>query len=243
MIIQNGAGITSLLNGETVKTALNPANETVGRGIYDPTTLSAVDADLQAGNIKLAENIFGFVGTLIEGAVDTVTKYADATLGTGVTYTPADPGIFAIGDYWYVTQYFSTVNTAWYSYRNRSYWTYFSAIGDGTNFRIKNLNVGNYEYTIFRHYMATGTYERAMDEDLAGGASYTPAASGFFDVGSEAQDPDIEINKTTAGWTGWDSNNVAMPHTVTIGDGANWRVKNNTGGLLVHVTMRALMSS
>ena len=61
-VIQNGVGITTLLNGETVKQALNPANETVGRGIYVATTLSAVDADLASANIKNGITIFGFAG-------------------------------------------------------------------------------------------------------------------------------------------------------------------------------------
>lgn len=64
MIIQNGVGITSLLNGNTVKEALNAANELVNRGIYNPTTLSAVDPDLAVGNIADGVTIFGKVGTL-----------------------------------------------------------------------------------------------------------------------------------------------------------------------------------
>lgn len=80
MIIQNGVGITTLLNGETVKTALNAANEIVNRGIYNATTLSAVDADLQAANIKLAETIFGFLGTVAPGALAEDTS-GDAKTG------------------------------------------------------------------------------------------------------------------------------------------------------------------
>lgn len=55
------------IDGVQVKQALNAANETVNRGIYDPTTLSAVDADLAVGNIKEAITIFGKLGTLVPG--------------------------------------------------------------------------------------------------------------------------------------------------------------------------------
>lgn len=77
MIIQNGVGITSLLNGETVKQALNPANETVDRGVYNPTTLSAVDVDLAVGNIADGVTIFGFLGTLVAGVLAEDTTGSD----------------------------------------------------------------------------------------------------------------------------------------------------------------------
>jgi len=43
--------------------ALSAANQTVGRGYYAPTTLSAVDADLASANIKNGITIFGFAGS------------------------------------------------------------------------------------------------------------------------------------------------------------------------------------
>lgn len=57
------------INGVQVKQALDATNETVNKGVYDPTTLSAVDADLAAANIKEATTIFGFLGTLAAGAI------------------------------------------------------------------------------------------------------------------------------------------------------------------------------
>jgi hypothetical protein len=42
---------------------LSAANDTVDAGYYAATTLSAVDADLAAGNIKAGETIFGVLGT------------------------------------------------------------------------------------------------------------------------------------------------------------------------------------
>ena len=49
--------------GPPVRT-LSPDSETVEAGYYVATTLSAVDADLAAGNIKNGITIFGIVGTL-----------------------------------------------------------------------------------------------------------------------------------------------------------------------------------
>ena len=51
------------VNGIQVKQSLNPANETVSKGVYAATTLSTVDTDLAVGNIKNGVTIFGFVGT------------------------------------------------------------------------------------------------------------------------------------------------------------------------------------
>ena len=53
------------INGLQQKQALSAASETVDKGVYDPTTLSAVDADLAVGNIKSAVTIFGKLGTYV----------------------------------------------------------------------------------------------------------------------------------------------------------------------------------
>lgn len=67
------------VNGVQVKQALNAANETVAKGVYAATTLSAVDADLAVGNIKQGETIFGFLGTLSASiAHDAQNKDVDA---------------------------------------------------------------------------------------------------------------------------------------------------------------------
>ena len=57
---KQGVGI----NGVQVKQELDAANDTVDEGVYDATTLDAVDADLAAANIKDGITIFGFLGTL-----------------------------------------------------------------------------------------------------------------------------------------------------------------------------------
>ena len=46
------------------KQTLDPANDTVLAGYYAATTLSAVDADLAAANIRSGTGIFGITGTL-----------------------------------------------------------------------------------------------------------------------------------------------------------------------------------
>ncbi|MHB8084336.1 MAG: hypothetical protein ACYDHZ_00725 [Dehalococcoidia bacterium] len=72
-ISSQGKGI----NGVQTKQTLSPANETVNKGVYDATTLSAVDADLAVGNIKAGVNIFGFLGTYS-------SSLAEDTTGSGV---------------------------------------------------------------------------------------------------------------------------------------------------------------
>ena len=63
MILLNGAGITTVLNGQATKKTLDPASNNVVKGIYDATTLTAVDAELVAENIKDGVTIFGVEGT------------------------------------------------------------------------------------------------------------------------------------------------------------------------------------
>lgn len=70
------AGSTVLKTGSGTQT-LNPANENVPAGYYALTTLSAVDIHLAADNIKAGVNIFGFDGTVVEGALaEDVEGYA-----------------------------------------------------------------------------------------------------------------------------------------------------------------------
>lgn len=81
------------VNGVQVKQALNAANETVNKGVYDPTTLSAVDADLAAGNIKDTVNIFGKVGTVVEGALaEDVEGSEVSTAATTIALTGQQSG-------------------------------------------------------------------------------------------------------------------------------------------------------
>ncbi len=51
------------VSGVQVKQALDAANEDVDKGVYDATTLSAVDAELATANIKNGITIFGFAGS------------------------------------------------------------------------------------------------------------------------------------------------------------------------------------
>ncbi len=90
MIGKQGVSLLIGHNGVQDKTALDAANEIVARGVYDPTTLSAVDADLQAANIKQAVNIFGKVGTLEQTIVDTELYEEDASTMAGVAQTWTD---------------------------------------------------------------------------------------------------------------------------------------------------------
>ncbi len=62
--IQGVNSVNIFKQGAISKQALSAASQTVSKGLYDATTLSAVDADLAVANIKAGVNIFGFVGTL-----------------------------------------------------------------------------------------------------------------------------------------------------------------------------------
>ena len=57
------------LNGVQVLQTLSTANDTVSKGVYAATTLSAVDTDLAVGNIKSGVTIFGKAGTFAGGPI------------------------------------------------------------------------------------------------------------------------------------------------------------------------------
>jgi len=66
-------GDVAFVNGNKVTgtgtKTLSSANDTVNEGYYGATTLSAVDTDLVAANIKCGKTIFGVTGTLPPGCV------------------------------------------------------------------------------------------------------------------------------------------------------------------------------
>jgi len=72
----------AIKTGTMVTQTLNPANENVLAGYYAATTLSAVDAQLAASNIKSGINIFGFVGAA------TVQDISDANALVGDVKDP-----------------------------------------------------------------------------------------------------------------------------------------------------------
>ena len=63
MIGKNGVSLKIGHNGIQDKAALAAGSETVARGIYDATTLSAVDSDLATANIKSGITVFGKAGS------------------------------------------------------------------------------------------------------------------------------------------------------------------------------------
>lgn len=238
------------VNGVQVLKTLNPANETVEKGVYGETTLSAVDADLAASNIKDGVTIFGKLGTVLSGGTETIEKYADATIAADATYTPGVSGIF----YYtggntnktngYACGVYSDARGAWnWINGNESERASFMTIGDGTNFQIKNKSGGNLEYILMRNFYSMATYERARDEQLAANASWTPGNSGFFQAGGEHNLIFTELNLTTAGWidaANCQGSNFAS--SLLIGDGTNLRIKNRSGSIAYyHSTMRAVM--
>ncbi len=248
MIALNGVTHERIaFNGQVAKTALSAANDVLAKGVYDPTTLSTVDADLAVGNIKSGVTIFGFTGTLV-GGVETIGKYSDGVLATGASYTPADPGIFSFitggaSTIGFSPYYYSTLAGLWYAAISVTGGnTVGMGIGDGANFKIQNNNAADREYILMRHHLSTGTYERVVDENLVGGGTYTPATSGFFADGQAAITIRLEFNLTTAAWSSAIQGAASGPVAIVIGDGTNLRVKNTTGGALYHVLMRAKMT-
>lgn len=89
----NGTEITGTMATRT----LSAANQTVDAGYYAATTLSAVDGDLAAGNIKKDVNLFGVVGTL-----EAAGAYSAPVAKTGQTtsYATGDDGDLEKGVAW-----------------------------------------------------------------------------------------------------------------------------------------------
>lgn len=85
MISKSGVGLLIYKQGIVEKESLSPASETVAKGIYDATTLSTVDTDLAAANIKSAVTIFGKEGTFAGGPVvyDAQNCDVDSQVGSG----------------------------------------------------------------------------------------------------------------------------------------------------------------
>ena len=230
------------INGVQVKQALNAANEIVAKGVYDATTLSAVDADLAVDNIKLAENIFGFVGTLAGGGVETFEEYYYASLGAGAIYTPTDPGLFSAAK----EDAAEKLRVNLYNNNDElieGVTGIGAVVGDGTYLDFKNDGIAAKYVAIMRHYISTGTYEEYYHLDIAGGASYTPGDEGFFSEAPEFGDGlDLRCEYEGRYWYLYSKGGSAFGGTLIIGDGSNFRVRNNTGGALRTNLMRATMS-
>ncbi len=153
MIIQNGVGITSLLNANTLKQALNPANETVARGIYNATTLSTVDGDLATANIKNGITLFGFAGS-----VD-VRDVSDANALVGEVKTGRT--FYAVGGARKTGTGTKTLNPANETVAAGYYAaTTLSAVD-------VNLAVGNIKSSV-NIFGFVGTYAQSLAEDILG---------------------------------------------------------------------------
>ncbi len=247
MISINGVGLKEFKQGVIDKQALSAASETVAKGIYDATTLSAVDADLAAANIKLGTTIFGFLGALAPGGVETYEKYYSGNLAPGANYTPTDPGIFSnCGGIRGTPEYYSTGAGVWYSPYNQTVHEAGMGIGDGSNYHLHNYHGSNtYEQCLFRHHFSTGAYERNSDAQLVAGASYIPSDEGYFVQGAEDVLVELQGNMTVTGWQCWREAQRAVTIASMccgIGDGTNLRVNNTAGGARRYVLMRAIMS-
>lgn len=181
------------INGVQVKQALDAANEIVNKGVYDPTTLSAVDADLAVGNIKDTVNIFGKVGTLAAGITFADYHYY-ADLADSATYTPPAQSQalfcneesflnwdFVFVEFWdgsgWITGYTTTeVESTCHIFQD-----------DDQNLRVRNLSGTARKISLTGVTWTAGFTNYHYYEDLANGATYTPPAkaiASFF--GEEA---------------------------------------------------------
>lgn len=79
----DGSEVTGTIPTQT----LSPANDTVAAGNYAATTLSTVDIDLAASNIRLAKNVFGLTGTvgIAWGCTPGSTVWDETTCTTNCT--------------------------------------------------------------------------------------------------------------------------------------------------------------
>lgn len=84
----NGVKITGNIENQT----LSNTNDTVTGGYYTSTTLSSIDTDLIAENIKSGITIFGVTGSLSAG-----TNYSLPKTGQTTSYQPGDDGIYQKG--------------------------------------------------------------------------------------------------------------------------------------------------
>lgn len=229
--------------------AIVAANDNYPAGYHagDAGGLDAIDADLAPGNIKLGVDIFGKVGTVIEGGVETIEMYAEGNLATTQFYVPSHEGIYFTGKAtqlgWQVQ--YQDGGTVWRPTVSGAFsCTTISAISDGSRFKLYRQGAAAADYQLMRHYMSTGTYERASSADLASLATYTPS-EGFVAVGVELVSVYIQQDLPTEGWVRAYENPHQTGYAVAlvITDGAEIRVLNSDGAnARWYALMRAVMT-
>ncbi|MFC1910459.1 hypothetical protein ACFLXC_04125 [Chloroflexota bacterium] len=107
------------VNGVQTKQSLSATSETVNKGVYDATTLSAVDADLAAANIKGGVTILGIPGTMAGGSLEPdVEGYTveDDGMDSGAASRYQwrhDLPSSTVVDYITVTQDYNAISLAW----------------------------------------------------------------------------------------------------------------------------------
>ena len=181
--------------------------------------------------------------------VETIENFAEGQLADEASYTPASPGIFLGGKnekHWVL--YYSDTMATWYrpaATLTANYVQAYTAIGDGTNFKIQ-CKVGPADYLLMRHHLPSATYERDYDDgDLAFGTAWTPATAGFRAIGAESTYyPSAQLDFPNDGWdTITEYRITGSPLTIMIGDGVDWRVYNGSPDTdYAFVCMRVVMT-
>lgn len=90
MVFVGGASLLKYKGGQINKKTLSAGSETVSAGIYDATTLSAVDADLATTNIKSGVTIFSKAGAATVKDVSDWTDAVEADVASGKKFYKAD---------------------------------------------------------------------------------------------------------------------------------------------------------
>jgi len=223
---------------------LSPDNDTVQAGRYLATLLSTVDPDLAVGNIKLAVDIFGKVGTFVGAPTETIERESHGELAAGATYAPSDPGIYQLyqghtGSQGEIhTEVYCTTNTTWYdipgsldSYQLNAFCT------EGASARIKNVD-GSYaqEYSLIRIHISGGTYEEVLDKQMAASEIYTPVASSSLFGGGEGYSPKLEYQRAEGTW--YDAQQMKGTGFCPT-DGTNIRFKESVAAAKYATLLRA----
>ncbi len=119
----NGVDKQSIsINGVQTKRTLIDSSDTVNQGVYDATTLHAIDADLAVGNIKNGVTIFGFLGTAGGG---TLSQDIVGTAQSGLT--SANSAV----TFWHYTQSVNAGASVTLSTLTQAYDAHSMAVGIG----------------------------------------------------------------------------------------------------------------
>jgi len=180
----------------------------------------------------------------VTAPIETFERYHTVNLGAGAVYVPGDEGLFSAALADVSKLRLETQSGAGFIPVLTDVDGNNATIGDGTNFRYYNTDIGAHDFVVMRYYLTTATYERYYNANLGAGLSYTPADEGFFSMSAINVPSDAIVEyKFNAAWILWHSFNdpgAACGATLAIGDGTNMRVRVPGGLARWVVLMRTI---